>query len=220
MERSLESERARNMLIQRITDGNIGYNSLISERKLSEELGIGRTPTREAIRDLVNDGILEAIPARGTFLRRLSMKQVRDIFEVRCSLESLAAYLTAKQGISRSLSRFSSTFKVFLEDLEGNDPKKMSEMGEAFHRELVLSADNEALYEILTPLRIRYQVAFNLPRHFDHRWIRHSVKAHLAILEAIEIRDAPLSKKLMRNHLREGLEIRLRIMNRLTEGPI
>ena len=80
---SLEKEKAYSRLLDLILSGQISDNVPLAERRLAERLGIGRTPVREAIKDLVREGVLEAHPTRGTFVRQLSLRDVQEIYQLR-----------------------------------------------------------------------------------------------------------------------------------------
>jgi DNA-binding GntR family transcriptional regulator len=71
--------------------------------------------------------------------------------------------------------------------------------------------------KIYEPLRLRFRVAFGLPHYYDHDRIRESVSEHLEILEAIEGGDGRTAKRLIRDHLSKGLEVRTLIFNNLSE---
>ena len=96
----LERDRAYRGLLELILGGEVDLDTPLSERKLADSLEIGRTPVREALRDLARDGILEVQPARGTFVRPLTIEDVQEIYEVRHSLEGLAARLAIESGLT------------------------------------------------------------------------------------------------------------------------
>src|SRR5262245_30234220 len=106
-----ERDRAYRELLDLIMGGGVDVAEPLSERKLAEALEIGRTPMREAMRDLARDGILEVRPARGTYVRSLSAEDVREIYEVRQGLEGLAASLAAQKGPSAALSAYGPLFR-------------------------------------------------------------------------------------------------------------
>ena len=134
---------------------------------------------------------------RGTFVRRTSLKEIHDIFEVRCGLESMAAFLAAIHGPSPELSEYGPIFRKMITAFDNKDPNVMSNIGGKFHREVIRTADNATLLSITDSLRIQFQIAFKLPRHYDTSSVKQSVIEHLRILESIENRDDALAQKLM-----------------------
>jgi DNA-binding GntR family transcriptional regulator len=213
----LERDRAYRGLLDLILDGGVDLDAPLSERKLADSLDIGRTPVREALRDLARDGVLEVQPARGTFVRPLSIEDVQEIYEVRYSLEGMAALLAVERGPTPELIAYGAKFRDVIDNPRDHDPEETYETGAEFHLEVFRSARNRQLLKIYEPLRLRFRVAFGLPRHYDQDRIYESVHEHLAILETIEGGDGQAAQRLIRGHLSKGLEIRIRIFNNLAK---
>ena len=213
----LERDRAYRGLLDLILGGGVDSDTPLSERKLADSLEIGRTPVREALRDLARDGIVEVRPARGTFVRHLSIEDVQEIYEVRHSLEGMAAFLAAKRGPTPELKAYGPKFRAMIVDQQAHDPAEIYETGAEFHLEIFRSARNRQLLKIYEPLRLRFRLALHLPRYFDHDRVRESVNEHLAILEAIERADGQAAQRLICDHLSKGLEVRARIFRSLAE---
>lgn len=211
----LERNRAYRLLLDLILGGKVDVDTPLSERKLAESLNMGRTPVREALRDLARDGVLEARPARGTFVRELSMEDVQEIYEVRYALEGMAAYLAAERGPTAALKAYGPKFQEMVASPETFDPVEEYELGAEFHLEVFRSARNRNLLQMYEPLRIRFAVALGLPQHYDHERVRQSVSEHLEILMAIETGEGTKAQQLICNHLAEGLEARMRIFKSL-----
>jgi DNA-binding GntR family transcriptional regulator len=218
----LERDRAYRLLLDLILGGKIDADTPLSERKLADMLDMGRTPVREALRNLVRDGVLEARPARGTFVCELSMEDVQEIYEVRYALEGMAAYLAAERGPTEELLVYGPKFRNMAAAPETFDPVEEYELGAEFHLEVFRSAQNRNLLQMYEPLRIRFAVALGLPQHYDHERVRQSVSEHLEILVAIEAGEGTKAQQLICNHLAEGLEARMRIFKSLHryEAPV
>ena len=92
-------EAIRSMIAQ----GQLCPGEELSERSLAESLQLGRTPVREAIKELCREGVLMSVPLRGTFVQRLSVEDLKEIHEVRLALEGMAAKLAAEKGGSPEL---------------------------------------------------------------------------------------------------------------------
>ena len=213
----LERDRAYRGLLDLILGGGVDSDTPLSERKLADSLEIGRTPVREALRDLARDGIVEVRPARGTFVRHLSIEDVQEIYEVRQSLEGMTAFLAAERGPTPELKAYGPKFRGMSDEPQAHDPAETYEMGAEFHLEIFRSARNRQLLQIYEPLRLRFRVALGLPRYYDHDRVRESVQEHLAILEAIECGDGQAAQRLICDHLSKGLEVRTRIFRSLSE---
>src|SRR5262245_1111194 len=120
-----ERDRAYHGLIDFILSGAAQPDAPLSERKLAGSLEIGRTPVREALRDLVRDGVLEVSPARGTYLRTFTTEEVRELYEVRQGLEGLAAELAAERGPTPELKAYGPIFRHTIEHPSDHDPDEV-----------------------------------------------------------------------------------------------
>ena len=212
-----ERDRAYRLLLDRILSGEIGTDAPLSERKLADALQMGRTPIREALRDLARDGILESRPARGTFVRGLDMDEIREIYEVRYAIEGMAAYLAATRGATEELKAYGPRFREMIDHPDRFDLAEIYEYGAAFHIDVFHAARNANLFQIYEPLRLRFRVALGLPRHYDHERVVQSVQEHLDILAAIEAGDGQTAQQLICDHLAEGLDARTRIFKSLQD---
>ena len=213
----LERDHAYQGLLDLIMGGGVDPDTPLSERKLAVSLEIGRTHLREARRDLARDGILEVRPVRRTFVRHLSIEDVQEIYEVRHSLEGMAAFLSAERGPTPELIAYGPKFCDMIDDPRAHDPAEIYETGAEFHLEVFRSARNRQLLKIYETLRLRFRLALHLPSYFDHDQVRESVQEHLAILEAIERGDGQAAQRLICDHLSKGLEVRARIFRSLAE---
>ena len=213
----LERDRAYQGLLNLIIGGGVDPDTPLLERKLAVSLEIGRTPVREALRDLAHDGILEVRPARGTFVRHLTIEDIQEIYEVRHSLEGTAAFLAAERGPTLKLKAYGPKFRAMMDDPRAHDAAEIYETGAEFHLEVFRSARNRQMLKIYEPLRLQFRLALHLPRYFDHDRVRESVQEHLSILEAIERSDGQAAQRLICDHLSKGLEVRTRIFRSLAK---
>ena len=214
----LERHRAYRQILNLILGGEIDLNASLSERRLSERLEIGRTPIREALRDLARDGILEVRPARGTYVRPMYVEDVREIYQIRQSIEGLAARLAAERGPNDRLRALGDMFRDMIERPDAHTTSVTYGTGVEFHLEIFRSAGNRNLLEMYEPLRLRFRLALRAPRFLGHSRVPESVSEHLAILDAIERGDAAEADRLIGIHLANGLEARLRIFDGLRQS--
>ncbi len=211
----LESDRAYTLLLDLILSGELGTEQALSERKLADNLQMGRTPVREAIRRMTREGLIEVRPARGTYVRELTMGEVEEIYEARIGLEGMAAFLAAERGPTEAFATFRKQFEDMIARPEDFDLAETHQAGQDFHVEIFRAAKNRYLFEIYEPLRLRHRVTLGLPRFYNHEWVRESVKEHLAILDAIERGDSVEARQLICDHLIKGLDVRSRIFDQL-----
>lgn len=211
-------DRAYRLVLDMILSGEISAEAPLSERKLADRLEMGRTPVREALRALARDGVVETQLARGTYVRQLSLESLREVYQVRQAIEGMAAGLAAQRGPTQALSAFGPLFREMAANEGAYKGTEIDDAGAEFHLEIFKAAGNDTLFQVFEPLRLRFQLAFGLPRHYDPVSMRASLAEHLQVLEAIERRDQPQARHLMCEHLARGLEVRTRIFEQLHRG--
>lgn len=214
----LERDRAYDRLIDMILHGDIGYDTVLSERKLADSLGMGRTPVREALRNLEREGVIDVRVSRGMCLKRLSVDDLREIYETRQALEGMAAFLAARHGPTDTLLAFEQRLQELGSCPDTVDSAAVDDVGAEFHLEIIKAARNDTLLTTFQPLRLRFLIAFGLPRNHDATETLKSVSEHLAILGAIRSGESDLAEQLMRAHLGRGLTVRTRLFDRLEEN--
>ena len=208
---SSEKKKAYACVLDAILSGAFTGDIPLSERKLSENFGIGRTPMREAIKDLVREGVLEAHPTRGTFVRSLTLRDVQEIYQVRYAIEGLAAFLAAERGPTPALLDYGPKFNDVIADPSQANVADVYDHGAEFHLEIFRCAGNRNLLEIYRPIRLRFRIALGMPRYHQPDRVFESVREHLEILEAIQAGDGEQAQKRMCDHLQRGLEVRTRL---------
>ena len=208
---AFERERAYTRLVALIFGGQLADGEPLSERKLAEQLEIGRMPVREALRQLEQEGVIEVKPARGTFVRRLTREELAETYRVREALECLAAELAAARGSSRELAISGARLRIMAQDPKVFSAREIDDAGTDFHEALTTLAGNRVLGETLRMLRRRSRLSFHLPRYFDDEVIHRTLAEHVGIFEAVDAREPEHASQLMRMHLRRGLEIRLKL---------
>jgi DNA-binding GntR family transcriptional regulator len=201
----------------------------LSERRLAEQLGLGRMPVREALKDLERDGLVEVRPLRGTCIRRLSFDEVRDLYEVRFGLETLAASLAARRGATPGLLAAGDVLARLREAGTAATSVELQDAGGRLHAEIFLAARNAQLRLIHDGLRLQLDRNHSFTREAEPARIRQTLPEHLAIFEAIRDGDASAAQRAMHRHLMRSLAVRMRILGadqpqaarprRLTKAP-
>jgi DNA-binding GntR family transcriptional regulator len=214
---TLDRDRAYLQLRELILAGGVSVEQPLSERSLADILGIGRTPVREAIRELARDGLLDVIPARGTFLKQLSLEELRELYELRFALEGMAAFLAAQREGGQSLSAFRRRFDNLLQQGARAGLKRTQDVGWEFHLEIFRAAHNRRLCRLYDTLQSQVIMVMRITLDHDHERVWATIEEHLAILDAIEARDPLAAQQAMCNHLRHALESRARIYQRLQD---
>lgn len=217
----LQREIAYRKILDLVVSGQLSVDDPLSERGLSDRLGIGRMPIREAIRDLARDGILETIPVRGTFVRGITLDQIHELFDVRQALECLAVQRAAENGVTPELAEFRKALEQSRSPIAQGDIDETYAVGMEFHVELVRASRNTLLIEMYMPLRVRYRTLMRLARFYDQDWVLKGVEDHLAILDAVEAGDANTARIQMSEHLERSYQSKLKILEQMrTSGAL
>lgn len=201
---------AKERLCALMIRGAVPFDRPLSERSLAEAIGLGRMPVREALRDLVRDGVVVTEAARGTFVRRLSADEIRQLYEVRLAIEGFAAHGAAEKGFVGSLPEISrSLAKLQRDALKPREVADAEMLGDHLHWAVMQGADNQTLADLYSGVRLRIRISLRLLQRREFDRIRETIDEHIAIADAILERDAPLALKRMRHHLRRGYDATL-----------
>jgi len=183
-----------------IESGAIPLGARLDERVLANDMGVSRTPLREGIGKLVEDGLVEHRAYRGNFVRTFTVKQVNDIYLVRKTLEGLAVRLAVPKLSEEHLATLHRILDDTFTALERGDVVEYSAADQRFHDTLAQLSDNEPLLESLG--RLRHQI--QLVRTFANRdpdVVKRSAFERPQILAALEVRDAERAAQLMEEHI-------------------
>lgn len=152
-----------NTLRQAILRGELKPGERLMEIQLANKLGVSRTPVREAIRKLELDGLVLMIPRKGAEVAQISEKNLRDVLEVRRSLEALAVRLACERISRQALLELKEAEQAFEEVLGNDDITVVAEADVAFHSAIYISTDNQRLIQLLSNFReqmYRYRVEY------------------------------------------------------------
>ncbi len=131
----------------------------LQENQLAHELGVSRTPVREAMHRLEKDGLIQIIPRRGAFVRTVSSKDVREIFDIRGALESLAVRSSLSSLDKKKLSKMRTLFKECEELVQKGDLSFFIQLDEEFHDFLIRSGKNERSIQMIENLNNQIRLA-------------------------------------------------------------
>ena len=138
---------------QAIVDGVFSPGERLMEIQLADEMGVSRTPVREAIRKLELEGFVVMIPRRGTYVADISIKDINEVYEIRTSLEVLAAGLAAERISDEELETMQRLLVEIGQHIEDGNIEKIVEIDTAFHDVLYKASRNKRLAGIINNLR-------------------------------------------------------------------
>ena len=182
-----------------ILSGKYQKGENLTESKLSLELGVSRTPIREALRRLEQEHLIEEAP-KGMVVVGIGEKDLADIFEIRAALEGKAAALAAKNYTDEQINiiREALEFQEFY--LGKHDPDRIKSMDSRFHETIYKMSGSTIFYDVLMPLHKKI-LKYRKASVTDSIRAEASVAEHRAIYEALLARDAKLAEKLTCEHL-------------------
>jgi len=193
------SESITNFLREAILSGKMKPGQQINERETTERLSTSRSPLREALRTLAKEELVTFSPHKGASVAEISVKELKDLFEVREMIELFAVDLMERHSVT-DLAELGQSVDFDLEQLSTLDIGEYLNEVTKFHLVLVKTGKNVKLcqlYQVLSNSMIRYQrVIATIPERMTL-----SVQEHVDILSALRRRDFKEAKKLLRKHI-------------------
>ena len=170
----------------------------LDERQLSEDLGVSRTPIREALTVLEQEGFVRSIPRRGVYVVRKTKREIIEMIMVWAAIESMAAGLAAQRITPADLAALREMHSAFLTDpMDHVDDYSQANM--AFHKEIIRLGGCALMTDMTNNIFDHMQPVRAMTMRQDNRAER-SVRDHLAIIDALESRDPVLAERLVREH--------------------
>ena len=187
-------------LRQAILKGELEPGERLMEIQLAERLGVSRTPIREAIRKLELEGLVLMIPRRGAEVAKISEKNLRDVLEVRRSLEELAIDLACQRVQEKELETLREAQKEFAAAVAAGDAMEIAQTDEKFHEIIYSGTGNQKLMQILSNLREQmYRYRLEYIKDANKRQIL--LVEHEQILKALSLRHVQEAKLAVREHI-------------------
>jgi DNA-binding GntR family transcriptional regulator len=192
-----------------IVEGRFRPSERLVEQRLAEELGVSRTPVREALRLLQSEGLVELSANRGAAVRSLTLHDLHDHYEIRARLEGMIGEFAAQRATSDQLRRLREANQAFTEAVElvlgGEETARedVFRLNDLFHLTLLESAHSERLVQCLVRT-VDHSLVFQAFRHYDFAALRRSAESHSQIITAVETHDAALAERLMYAHIMGG----------------
>lgn len=186
-----------------ILKGQIKPGERLVEKELANQMGISRTPVREALRQLELEGLVTHVPRRGVLVAGISVKDALEIYTIRAWLEGLAARLAAKSISKKDLSKLEEILFKMAEYIENNNINKLITINSNFHNSIAKASDNLRLYNMIVSLRDyvkKYaKISYSFPGRLKYIW-----KEHREIVDAIAKQDDDRAEYAARNHIMQA----------------
>ncbi|EID78805.1 MULTISPECIES: GntR family transcriptional regulator [Rhodococcus] len=196
-------ETAYEELRRRIVNLQLAPGQRLIERDLAAELQVSRIPLREALQQLQTDGLVVIVPRRGAIVAPFGVDEVRDLFDVRESLEVLAARLAAQRADDSHLTALRDQLTAARSATARDDKPAIAAANAAFHAVIVEMSGSPLLQSMLQPLATRVQWLFHLTKERDPG---QQCDEHAELYEAIAAGDTDRAAEIAYRHVASGRE--------------
>ncbi len=185
-----------------ILEGTFTPGDQVKETFLSTEMGISRAPIREALKELISNGIIEYRPQVGNFITQLSPKEIVDTYTTRGILEGYAAGNTYDQFSEDEIEELSGMTRMMEKYASKNNRKMVVQVGDDFHSLLISKNSNIQLIEYTERLSLKLHILFF--KHWPKLYSQEEIgDRHQQIVDALKSLDASLIEHVVRDHYTE-----------------
>ncbi len=191
-----------NKLRDEILYGKLKPGERLMEIAISERLGVSRTPVREAIRKLEQEGLVDMYPRRGAQVKGITEKALADALEARKTLETFTVNAACSRITRAQLDALKAANEHFRETIQAKEAVKIASADEKFHNIIIDAARNKKIEETLFNLKeqlFRYRYAY-LASSTDHL---HLAREHDLLIDAIERADSDLAVEIIKLHIEQ-----------------
>ncbi|MGF6604331.1 DNA-binding GntR family transcriptional regulator [Paraburkholderia sp. GAS448] len=195
-------DQAYARLKQAITEADI-YRSReeirLDEKEMTEALGVSRTPVREAMTLLEQEGFLRTVPRRGIYIKRKTKREIVDMIYMWAALESVAARLATLRASDGDIAALRRMFDDFRDTTPAEHIEEYSEANITFHQSIVELSQSQLILDTIKNLFVHMRAIRKMTIAQSDRASR-SIVDHMRIIEALERRDTELVENLVRQH--------------------
>lgn len=194
-----------NTLREAILKGELKPGERLMELQLAAKLGVSRTPIREAIRMLEQEGLAVTMPRKGAEVARMTEKDMEDVLQIRAALDELAVQIAVEKITEEQLEILEEARIAFEQSIQTGNVKKIAQADVKFHDAIYQATDNAKLVTMLNNLReqmYRYRVEYLK----EKKTYPTLLEEHKAIVEGLRKRDRKQVSECMRDHVRNQAE--------------
>ena len=202
----LLNQKIYRILKTRIIKGNLKPGEKILESKIAEQLGVSRTPVREALQKIAAEGLVEIKPNLGMIITEFSFEDICEVLQIRGILEGLAASIAAKKINKEEIKKLEKNVEQMSISIDKNDLVAYSDLNGEFHNLIFNVCGNKRLTKICNNLsnsdyRYRIRALRNNPER-----IKSSLREHQEIVKALKRKDSEQADRLSQKHVKNILE--------------
>ena len=188
-----------------ILGGRYEQNTELKEAAIGAELGVSRTPVREALRQLELEGVVTIIPNRGAYVNMITAKDVQDIYVIRSMLEGLCARWATQSITAEQLDSMEETLCLSEYHTSKKNYEKLYELDSLFHEQLYEAGGSRILNHILSDFHDYVKMVRKATISTSSRSVT-STEEHRAIFEAIKEKDPDKAEALAKEHVKHTIE--------------
>lgn len=190
-------------LKSQIIDFTLKPGQKLQDRQLAIQLEVSRTPVREALNRLVQEGFVRQTPGQGYFVKEITIKEIEELYEVREALEVLAAKMAIQSINNSQIKKLSEILKRHKKLIQ-NGTSESSLLDEAeFHKTIALSSGNQTLYVIISNIFDKIATYRGIGTLTLQR-TKIAYQQHEEIFISLKVKDSRKLKKIMRGHITEA----------------
>lgn len=201
-----------NTLRQAILRGKLKPGERLMEIQLANKLGVSRTPVREALHKLEQEGLVLTTPRKGAEVADISAKSLQDVLEVRQALEALAIQLACDKITEEQIRELEQAAKNFRDVLDSDDVTQIAEADVAFHDVIIIATDNQKLIQLLNNLR-EQMYRFRVEHLKNKAYHPQLLKEHKEMIEYIRERRKDEATKIIRQHVNNQVNAVMGMIN-------
>ena len=183
-----------------IVNGKLKPGERLMEQQVAEELGVSRTPVREAIRKLEIEGFIIIIPRKGAYVSDISLKDIAQVFEVRAAMEALAAGLAAQRIADDQMEKLERKLVEVKNAVDNSDLDNIIQFDTDFHEIIYDASRNDRLVQILNNLREQIQ-RYRTASLASPGRLKDTLREHQELVDAISTRNVALAQKVAKEHI-------------------
>lgn len=195
------SDRVYAELLGRISGGEFAAGERLFEQALAQDLGVSRTPVRDALKRLAAEGLVDTAPHKGAQVVSFTAEDTAELYELRAQFEPVACRLAVPRLGEEDLAELEELDRRMQEIVaQGRDPAELTALNNAFHAVFVERCGNRHLAIALQAL-FRPAIVTRTFSQYAPRSLERSMQAHQQLVEAAQARDGEWAEAVMRSHI-------------------
>lgn len=188
-----------------ILSGKYNYGEELKENTIGQELGVSRTPVREALRQLELEGLVTIVPNKGAYVNGITLEDIKDIYEIRSYLEGLCARRACQNITGEQIEELEEIIYLSEFHAKKEHHEQLLELDNKFHEVIYAASHSKMLDHVLTDFHHYVQRVRKITLSATKRAVDSNME-HTAILEAIKERDGDKAEKLAHEHILNTME--------------